>query len=350
MGSCSFFSDSTSTCARVFTSEYEPIFTMHPFGSPSIASLSTLPAEKKVEKRGFLHCCYTFVELGSTAQHACVCWIDSNGYTLDIACLPCAGVGLETRLQVVWDQGCRWRKRQVSEQRQLHVVIVKWGAGLSVAEVLAWEKMILDEEMGDVCVGAPETEQGLPEEVRAWQRIFPVAQKTTALSQGGHWCNSAQGGVVSVLSLITRPPSTCARGGANLESEVTPHVDDSGAMLLVQRGDSTLAPCNLLLVQAGLRLQFVTGLMLAYGPRDLLQEVGSDIGPYLVDIGRDFHELAWLTAVPPSGPVIGKAFAQRWSHLPLHCASVDRLTHLVEWVLYEGAGSEEDNDQDRLCR
>ena len=59
-------------------------------------------------------------------------------------------------------------------------------------------------------------------------------------------------------------------------------------------------------------------------------------------LGAELSQLAWLNAVPVAG--ISSEFARRWSTLPMHCAVADRLAELVEWMVLEGAGMDEEDE------
>ena len=339
MGSNSCLSNSSISGSRVWSPEHEPLFVLHPSGQlPSAVPMPLADENLLVSRPGYIHCCYTFAGQ-DTSQHVCVCWIDSSGYILDLACLPCSASSLEVCLQLIWEQGCRWRTRQLAESGMLQVAVVKWG-DLSVAEVSVWERVILDEEMRNGCDADAEDQAAL-----VWQRVLPFPATTLPSPHGLHRCRGSRAAIAVLCLTQTQHPSPMLGGGAEDAAESPLAVQESAEpILLVPNHASASSSPKAILMQTGLHLQLEAKLSLVHDCLSLWKaetDVSGSICRLLADVGREFHVLSWLTAVSPSGPTVGNNFAQRWSKLPLHCANVDRLARLVDWMFDEGLATEE---------
>ena len=336
---------------RISPAEHEPLFV-----APSISDELELQAAATPAGAGpHLHCCYTFVG-SDAAQHACVCWSDSSGRTLDVGCLLCVGLPLEECVQLVWEHGARVQARQIAETGTVRVAVLKWGA-LSPAEVAAWEGVVGD--LGDRD-GRPTAMAGSG----GWQRQLPLPLTRLAAATPRAFLPADAHAAVSLFGVRGLParrlagtatePAKAAAGlsadDAHAAADAYASRAGAAALLLPSRSSSAEGTAYLLQSARALKLDLRLHLTRAGGeqhdgaPSDDGTSAELDRCALLRLVGAELYGLAWLTATPPSGP--SSSFEQRWSELPLHCAVVERLAELTEWMLNEGLGGDDDDNED----
>lgn len=339
---------------RISAAEHEPLFIV-----PAESGLSSLPKAAEASQKslpplaGHLHCSYTIAGLEG-APHACVCWTDSSGRTLDVACLPCVGMSLEECVQLIWEHGSRQRARQIAENGTLRVAVVK-GGSLSQEEAQAWEATVSDGEQRDGREAPTKAGSG-----STWQRRLPLP--VTHLNVAPHRdLNLGADGAVSVLCVrgtCAPPPlEECAAGlyeaSARLSSGIPSSSGSTAQLLLPEEVSST--SCTAFLLQSDLVLELELCLLLTHASsvQKPSRVAGCDSVSHTCSVDErslfrlvctDLHRLTWLNAIPPSGP--SSSFEQRWSELPVHCAIVDRLAEFVEWMFVEGLSAEGSSEED----